>query len=71
MKTMTINGKTYVEVSSANMRDQDLCKKCALGLFGEFAACTVALDGAAKAAFGGNCDDRDVIYKQQPTKAAK
>ena len=28
--------------------------------------CAMAIEGAAKAAFGGDCDERDVIYVEAP-----
>ena len=62
---MAINGVEYVE---AKPQDCDkggwdhICAQCALGQPGMLARCAQATGGAAADAFGGDCNERNVIY---------
>ena len=62
--TMTIDGVEYVEAAPQETGPDwdNVCSQCALGQPGMLAQCADALHGAADAAFGGDCAERDVIY---------
>lgn len=63
--TMTIDGVEYVEATPQDCGKggwDHICAQCALGQPGMLARCADALHGAADAAFGGVCAERDVIY---------
>mgnify|MGYP005615502579 CR=1 FL=1 len=63
MKTMVIDGVHLVEAPAPAKFPPHLssgvCKHCALHMT---AGCGKAIDGLAHNAFGGDCEDRDVIY---------
>ena len=64
MKTMTLDGVRYVEVKgpfgASRSRFGD-CIRCDLI---STKKCGQAIDGAAATSFGGDCEQRGVIYKQ-------
>ena len=65
VKTMVIDGSEYIEVRppfNIPKPREDVCCLCAFGK--SLAACGEAIDGAAYRAFGGDCMQRDVIYKK-------
>lgn len=64
MKTMVIDGKHYIQASPPiNWRDLDdgACGACAFHRLN--AECRMA-DSASVAAFGGDCDEMDVVYQE-------
>lgn len=63
-KTMTIDGKEYTEAKPPkNWAEREIwvCSACALNEDG--AACGIAIDFESEAAFGGDCQTRDVVYQ--------
>jgi hypothetical protein len=66
-KTMRINHVDYVEAPAPEAGDSPdgVCGHCALYKEME---CAHAIDYAAAAAFGGDCEARDVVYVKAPTK---
>lgn len=64
---MEIAGIKYVEarpIKNWRQFESKACTGCALHQ--KLSECGIAIDGAAKSAFGGHCEDRDVIYKRVP-----
>jgi hypothetical protein len=59
---MVINDVTYVERKSDKSRETD-CEQCAFA--NDSVGCFMALMGNASAAFGGDCEARDVIYQRE------
>lgn len=64
---MRIQGKLYYEVA-ADATWKNACEKCHLHMTD---ACVVAFEGAAEAAFGGDCETRDVVYRESQNDAMK
>lgn len=64
MTIMIIDGIEYVEAKPKQTGPDsvEVCSQCALGQPGMLAVCRRAIDGASEAAFGGDCQRRDVIY---------
>lgn len=60
--TMVLNGVAYVEMPAPDnwAMPDGVCAFCALYRRPECPG--GALDGAARATFGGDCDERDVVY---------
>lgn len=61
-KVMRLAKIDYVEKSAKGLPDgrYGLCSHCAL--LGTEEGCADAIDGAAEAAFGGDCETRNVVY---------
>lgn len=70
--TMTINGVEYVEAQPEETGPDwdNVCSQCALGQRGMRTICYAAICGSARAAFGGDCQDRNVIYLRKDSPAA-
>jgi uncharacterized protein (DUF983 family) len=67
MKTMEIDGKKYVEIKADEslVRGlQGVCPQCAVGGGGLLQLCAIAVLDEAEEAFGGDCAQRDVIYRE-------
>lgn len=62
---MRIDGRAYREAKPVQSLYPD-CEQCAFSRTSKH--CGVAFDGAAKEAFGGDCEDRDVIYEEVPNE---
>ncbi len=61
--TMTINGVLYIEQATPlSLVVFNACSGCVFDSKPKL--CGIAIDGAAKEAFGGDCQQRDVIYAE-------
>lgn len=60
---MVMNDVRYVEAKPNTSRKTD-CEQCAFAF--DMVGCHEALTGAAQRAFGGDCEQRDVIYRRSP-----
>lgn len=58
-KAMVLNDVRYVEMKPSRTVPTD-CEQCAF--HNDSVGCFMALMGNAAAAFGGDCEQRDVIY---------
>ena len=64
---MLRDGMRFVEAKPiGNAPPNFACEGCAF--VNHPVLCAKAIDGAAKAAFGGDCDERDVIYVAAPNE---
>lgn len=62
IQIMRIDGKAYREAKAVQSKNPSLCVQCAFNK--DMRRCSASIDGAAKNIFGGDCDDRDVIYEE-------
>lgn len=72
MTTILIQGVEYAEAEPDRKRIGpigEVCSQCAFGL-GRLRLCAEAID-RTPAAFGGDCAERDVIYKAVSPSPAK
>ncbi len=60
VKTMTVLGVEYVEAKPQDA--PEVCSQCAFGQLGTLGHCAMVIDHLSKPAFGGDCQQRDVIY---------
>lgn len=62
---ITFDGKRFIEAPPhGNVAPRFACEGCAFYMKPKY--CGSAIDGKAREAFGGDCDERDVIYVEAP-----